>query len=201
MAEEEYGPLEKQAVEIYRRLFPWEESEESAKAMAREIIAKCKAEAKADGWDKVPDRFGDWLLEHAESGNNLLTKIIENARKDGARDEDIRNYWNMKEWERRLITFCDNYFRSAAYLKMKDEGLPEELILKNINKAYPFYGDPDDTSKCSDQDRPLPFEIKDRVNSYLMNCGFSSFVELELKLSSNSSVNAFIREEIRKGLM
>jgi len=156
---------------------------------------------KSGGLEKRPEKFGNWLLENAKLGNTMAIKIVEKARRNGVRDEDISNYWNMKEWERRLLIWYDNIFRIAGYEKFLNEGLSEDLAVKKLNKSFPYYGDPDDSSKCSGEDRPLPYEIKDRVNSYMIKCGFSNFEEIEAKLRNYSSVNAFIRAEMRKGAL
>jgi hypothetical protein len=202
MVGEKNGSLEKQCEELYSNFFvSIGYTEEQAREEVRNVIAECKAKAKKDGWEKLPDKFGDWLLENAKLGNILAVKIVEKARRNSAKDEDISNYWNMKEWERRLMIWHDNMFRHAAFNKLEDEGLSEDLAIKKLNKSFPYYGDPDDTTICSGEDRPLPFEIKYRVNSYMEKCGFSNLEEIEAKLRNYSSVNAFIREEMMKGVL
>ena len=202
MASETDSSLEKQCEELYASLFiSFGYTDERAREEVRKVIAECKAQAKAEGWEKRPEKFGNWLLENAKLGNTMAIKIVEKARRNGVRDEDISNYWNMKEWERRLLIWYDNIFRIAGYEKFLNEGLSEDLAVKKLNKSFPYYGDPDDSSKCSGEDRPLPYEIKDRVNSYMIKCGFSNFEEIEAKLRNYSSVNAFIRAEMRKGAL
>lgn len=199
---EKNDSLEKQCEELYSNFFvSIGYTEKRARKEIRKVIAECKAEAKKDGWEKLPDKYGDWLLENAKLGNILAVKIVEKARLNGAKDEDIRNYWNMKEWERRLMIWYDNMFRLPAFYKLEDEGLSEVLAVKKLNKSFPYYGDPDDTTICSGEDRPLPYEIKDRVNSYMEKCGFSNFGEIEAKSRNYSSMNAFIREEMMKGVL
>lgn len=202
MVGEKNDSLEKQCEGLYSNLFVLlGYTDEQAREKVRNVIAECKAEAKKDGWEKLTDNYGDWLLENAKLGNIMAIKIVEKARRNGAKDEDIRNYWNMKEWERRLVIWYDNIYRIAGYEKLVNEGLSEDLAVKKLNRSFPYYGDPDDTSKCSGEDRPLPYEIKDRVNSYMIKCGFSNIEEIEVKLGNYSSMNAFIMEEMMKGVL
>ena len=72
--------LEEELVEFYCNLFPWTSSQENARAMVRDAIAQYKAEIKADGRDKLPDNFGDLLLEQAKLGPNWARKLVEKAK-------------------------------------------------------------------------------------------------------------------------
>jgi hypothetical protein len=79
-----------------------------------------------------------------------------------------------------MIISCDNIFRIAGYEKLVDEGLSKDLAVKKLNKSFPYYGDPDDTTICSGEDRPLPYEIKDRANSYMIRCNNNNFIHFSL---------------------
>lgn len=197
MSEKSNQDLEKEIEELYSSfLLQIGYSLEQAKEEIRKVIQDCKEEAKKDGWNNVPKDFGEWVINNYRLGNPRAKKIVEKARKDGATDEEIRKYWNLNEWERRLMIWYDNIFRTAAYEKAKDEGLSPDKALIEVNKSISFFGDPDDTSKLSGDDRPLPFELKDRVNAYMMKYGYS----LNHKISNKyTTMNAFIRSEIKKG--
>lgn len=197
MSEKSNQDLEKEIEELYcSLLLQIGYSLEQAIKEIRKVIQDCKEEAKKDGWNTVSKDFGDWVINNYRLGNPLAKKIVEKARKDSATEEDIKKYWNLNEWERRLMIWYDNIFRIAAYEKAKDEDLSPEKALIRVNKGSPRYGDPDDTSKLSGDDRPLPFELKDRVNAYIMKHGYSLDHEI---LDKYTTMNAYIRSEIKKG--
>ena len=57
----------------------------------------------------------------------------------------------------------DNIFRTASFLKLKDEGLSPDEAAERVRKSFPMYGNPEDTSKLSGADRLIPNELRDRV--------------------------------------
>jgi hypothetical protein len=54
---------------------------------------------------------------------------------------------------------------------MEEDRLSEEEAAKEVKKYFPIFGDPDDTSTSSGDDRPLPCELKDRINIYIQKKG------------------------------
>lgn len=74
----------------------------------------------------------------------------------------------------------------------------EEAAVK-VRKSYPMYGDPEDTSNTSGEDRPLPYELKNRVNNYIEKKALSDPEGMKTQLEQSSSFNALARDEIRKG--
>lgn len=128
------------------------------------IIKSCQEESQKEGTDRFPENFGNILIEDADCGIPYAKNIVETARREGATDEDIKNYWNLSDLEKRLMTAVDNIYRSAGYFKKKDKGLPNKEAVIELNRFFPHYGNPNDTSKFSGENRPLPFELKDRVN-------------------------------------
>lgn len=183
--------------ELYVQLFsasgfPFEMSRETIKAM----IKTCQEESQKEGTDRFPENFGNILIEDTNRGIPYAKNLVDTARKEGATDEDITKYWNLSDLERRVMTGIDNIFRIAAYNKNKDEGLPNKEAVIKLNKSFPFYGNPNDTSKSSGDNRPLPFELKDRINIYLEKNGYSLNEE---KIKGYDSMNAFLRSEFKKG--
>ncbi|HCS48868.1 MAG TPA: hypothetical protein DIW61_11670 [Candidatus Aminicenantes bacterium] len=192
--------LERQAAELYHNFFVMlGYSVSQAREEIKRAVDRCKAEAKANGFDILPENFGDRLIEPFSSKTPLMIRIVDKARRNGATDRDIRRYWNLREWERRLMIWYDNVYRVAAHEKMIAEGLSKEQSQRKLNKSFPYYGDPDDESICQGNDRPLPYEIKDRVNSYMIEKRLTGLEEVERRLEGYSSVNAFLREQMKKG--
>ncbi|MEI9476076.1 MAG: hypothetical protein WCO26_05835 [Deltaproteobacteria bacterium] len=169
-----------------------------AKSTFRDLIKKAKEESLKEGTSKFPQNFGDILLEK-ESTNPHFKSMLTKKRSDGVRDEDIRWWWNMHDLERRMMIEVDNWNGFALFLKLKEDGLSGEEAGKRVKKSRPIFGDPDDTSTSTGEDRPLPFELKDRINIYIQKRSQTDTEKLKNEISESSSSNAMIRKEIRKG--
>lgn len=61
-----------------------------------------------------------------------------------------------------------------------------------------MFGNPDDTTLTSGDDRPLPYELKDRVNTW-MHKEMASPDEFRRRVEESSTFNALVRSEIRAG--
>ena len=88
------------------------------------------------------------------------------ARKEGATDDDIRQYWNLHELERRMVDFVVNENNTAMVLMLIKEGHTPEEATVEVRKRVPIYGRPKDVPKLVGDDKPLPIELKDRINIY-----------------------------------
>jgi hypothetical protein len=168
-----------------------------AKSTFRDMIKKAKEESLKEGTSKFPQNFGDTLLEK-ESTNPHFKSMLTKKRSEGVRDEDIRWWWNMHDLERRMMIEDDNWSGFALFLKLKEDGLSEEEAGKRIKKSRPIFGNPDDTSTSTGEDRPLPFEFKDRMNIYIQKRSQTDIEKLKNEIAESSSFNALIRKEIRK---
>lgn len=125
-----------------------------------EAIAQCKTESQKEGTNNLPDNFGDIIIEQAHANNKEYLKILDNAIKGGANEDDVRQWWNLHELERRMILWEDKMFRFSVYLTFKDnEDLSEEEAISKVRKTFPIYGDPSDESNMQRRDRPLPNEL------------------------------------------
>jgi hypothetical protein len=60
-----------------------------------------------------------------------------------------------------------------------------------------MYGDPADTSHRSGDDRPLPYELKDRINRYIEKRRLHDPEAYKQDIQISSSFNALVRKEIR----
>ena len=169
-----------------------------AKSTFRDMIKKAKEESLKEGTSKFPQNFGDILLEK-ESTNPHFKSMLTKKRSEGVRDEDIRWWWNMHDLERRMMIEDDNWSGFALFLKLKEDGLSEEEAGKRVKKSRPIFGNPDDTSTSTGEDRPLPFEFKDRMNIYIQKRSQTDTEKLKNEIAESSSFNALIRKEIRKG--
>ncbi len=185
-------------VELYVQLFSAAgfPSEMMSRETVKSMIKTFQEESEEKGTDRFPENFGNILIEDADRGIPYAKNIVDTARREGATDEDIIKYWNLSDLERRLMTAVDNIYRGAGYYKKKDEGLPNKEAVIELNRFFPLFGDPNDTSKFSGDNRPLPFELKDRINIY---CEKHGVYLNEEKIKGYESMNAFLRSELKKG--
>ncbi|MFH1337057.1 MAG: hypothetical protein ABII96_11115 [Candidatus Zixiibacteriota bacterium] len=121
-------------------------------------------------------------------------------RKEGVRDEDIRWWWNMHDLERRMMVAFDSIMKMWAYNAYKEtDGLSEKDALKKLNKHFPIWGDPEDITHFTGDDRPLPIELKERVNRYVEKRMRTDPEGFKKAMESSSNLNALIRKLITRG--
>ncbi len=149
------------------------------------------------GCSGEPEGLGQLILREQES-NIEYQRIVWLARTDGASDADIAAWYNLHEYERRLMIGMDELARTAHFLEIIDRGQTPEEASAWVHKIYPFYGDPSDTSAAKGDDRPLPCALKDRVNRYLEKWVSSDPATLKQKMAQHQTFNALIRAEIRR---
>src|SRR3990172_671271 len=132
-----------------------------------EAIAMCKQQGAAEGTADLPEDFGDRIIEAARMGEPKSKRIVDKARREGATDDNIREWWNLPDITRRMVLWSENIFRLSAFKHVKhNDGLSAEDAAARVHKMFPIYGDPEDTSKLSGGNRPLPHELRSRVDSY-----------------------------------
>ncbi|MBX4206600.1 hypothetical protein KW784_02335, partial [Candidatus Parcubacteria bacterium] len=78
------------------------------------------------------------------------------------------------------------------------QGKSIEESLDAVAKHHPVFGNPEDISHGQGDDRPLPEELKDRINIYVEKQGLGNS-EFKKKIDSTSTFNALVRQEIRNG--
>lgn len=62
-----------------------------------------------------------------------------------------------------------------------------------------MFGDPDDTTHTKGNYRPLPYELKDRINIYLEKYKKKDPNMLKKVIENSSTFNSLIRNEIKSG--
>jgi len=164
-----------------------------------DMIAACKEQGKREGTDRLPANFGDLMIRAATLGEPKSKRIVEKARREGATDPDIREWWNLSDLERRMVLWSEDLFRYATFLHaMETDGLSPEEAAHRVHMMFPHYGDPDDTSKLPGENRPLPHELRGRVDAYRVAQGAHLVAD---QVKTFPSYNAFVRDSIRKGII
>jgi len=155
--EEQYVPMLQKTMGI---------SAAEGKRTFSEMVNRARAESEREGTGKLPANFGDILLQR-EPTDTKVRAMLEKKRREGVNDDDIRWWWNMHDLERRIMLQVDELTRLAVFSKQREAGLSSEEAARDVRKIFPTFGDPDDTRHTSGDDRPLPHELKDRINTYI----------------------------------
>lgn len=173
-------------------------SQSEARATVRQMIQQAKKEAEEQGTAQIPPGFGDRILAE-QSTNDRFRTMLQAKRAEGVRDDDMRWWWNLVELERQLMMIEDNMTRLAAFTQYREEGLTSDEAAARVRRAFVIYGSPSDTTHSSGDDRPLPCELRDRVNVWLQRVAEDGGAELKAQADAASSFNALIRRKIRDG--
>ena len=180
-----------------------------ANEMVSAWMQKVKEESRREWTNHLPPNYGDILLEQ-ESKNHKIHQMLEKARADGGTKQDIQNWWNMHDLERRMMLENDENARfafSIDWLKTNVPNLgklPEGEKSKafddadfHARRSFTIFGDPSDTTHTCGDDRPLPHELKIRVNNYIQLRQLDPNYHRDIMESSTS--NALVRGEIAAG--
>ena len=173
--------------------------EEIAREIFKTFAEEQKEAALREGTDRLPESFGDILLER-ELTDEKVRAAFAPKRAEGVTDEDIALWWNMHDLERRLICRVDEMNRILLFEKlMQAGGTTEPEAARAVAKRYPVYGDPEHLVLGTDDDRPLPFELKWRVNRYIMQRTQSDPDAFQKETDESTSLNAVLRNALRQG--
>lgn len=168
-----------------------------ARQVVEEAAEAAREKIRAEGADRLPDRYGDVLLW---SSDPRVQAALDAKRAEGATDDDIREWWNMSPLERELeIVIDSNATRIAMLMSLMESGLSQEEAGKTMRRTLAMYGDPGAPSPLSGDDRPLPWEMKRRVIAFLQQRARAGRDENRAWLDGAPTVNAFIRREMRAG--
>ena len=197
--------LEKERELIESHAFVFEKmgfSMTEAKEMASNMVVKAKEESLNDGTANFPADFGDYLLR-VESTDINAKKMLEKKRMEGATNEDVRWWYNMHYLERRMMIEFDDFMRFSFWNNLVNNyGLSKDEAMDELRKTHAMFGDPEDTTHTAGEDRPLPFELKERVNIFLEKTAISPPSDVEKyrkEFRESSSFNAFVRKQIKIG--
>ena len=170
-----------------------------AKGTFNDLYKKVSEDAVREGTIDLPPNLGDMLLEK-ESTDKKVKTVLAKKRAEGVRGQNIRWWWNMHDLERRMISKVDEVFIYALFLKFtKEDGLTPEEANKKVWEIRPMFGNPADTGYAKGKNRPLPDELRQRVNAYMTKRAQKDPEGLKREVEKCSSFNAFARKEIKAG--
>ena len=190
-----YNEIEKGILEHYSKFFA-DMGLPNARKMTEDFLDKAIEDSKKAGRYNLRN-VGDTLLEK-EKSSGQVNQNFESKRKEGVRNEDIRWWFNLNDIERMMMLKVDEFHRLALFIKEKEDGKTDDEADATVRKHHPIYGDLNDETHSSGDDRPLPLELKDRINIYIEKQGVGNS-EFKRQIDSSSTLNALIRKEIRAG--
>lgn len=143
---------------------------------------------------------GDAMLDAVKNRVDLdLTAYIGSVREEGATDKDIREWWNMPDKQHQEIIEDNDLARLAVLKGLIDDGLTENAAIEQIKKTFPLYEFYEPGIIYLSVDSSLPYELLPRVNKYFNSIAVAE--QCRDAINELSSMNAFIREQIKKGLL
>lgn len=167
------------------------EAQDTVEAMAQNAYEQACQRTN----DIYTEGRGNEMLQR-ESRDTSLHAAFEKRRAEGATDDDIRWWWNMSVFEQEMIVQQDEMNRSALFQYLrKHKGMEPAEAARKVFKCHVKWGDPTDGTG---DDRPLPYELKHRVVSYIEKL-YGDSATLEKRIETESSFNALVRKEIRNG--
>lgn len=209
-----YNDVEKSLRDLYTQMMSMTTgvSADEARKMVEGMLDQAIEESKKEGSYYLPQNMGDILLGDAGANDPVIKKVAEVLRKklpkkreEGIKDEDIRWWWDLNDIERRMMLKQDDIARMALFMneiQNSNESSKEKASEKaaaKVRKFHPMYGDPDDTTYTKGDDRPLPYELKDRINIYIEKRAKTDPDKYKQEIEQSSTFNALIRKEIRAG--
>lgn len=184
--------LRKKYTKVFHSMgVPSEEAEETANT----LIDACIQEAQREGAMEMIENYGDTLLE-MEKSDSGIKRFLDVRRSHGVTDEDIREWWNMSDLERRIIVKIEGLKQIALFRRLRDRGLSQDEAAYGVRKYLPLYGDVDEDS---DEHSPLPFELRERVEGYVERRLSEDPDVFSEEVEAFSTFNSFVRSEIKKG--
>ena len=192
-----YNEIEQELLNYYSQMFA-AMSMPNAQGQAKDILDKAIKESREEETYNLPLNSGDMLLEKEET-DEKTRQFLETIRKEGAKNKDIKWWWNLNDVERRMMLGVDELHRLTLFIEKTKEGKTSEQAAAEVRKRHPFYGNPDDTTHTKEDDRSLPVELKDRINIDVEEKFENNPEKFKRDIEKSSTFNALIRKEIRAG--
>ncbi len=172
--------------------------EEIARDIFKAFAEEQKEAARRERTDRLPESFGDILLQ-SEKTDEKVRDAFAPKRADGVTDEDIAFWWNMHDLERRMICKVDEMNRILLFEKLvQNSEMTEPEAARMVAKRFPIYGDPEHLVLETEDDRPLPFELKWRVNHYISERTQADAEGFKQEVEASTSLNAVLRKALRE---
>lgn len=160
------------------------------------LKAAQKVAAKEDKIYKLPEHYGDLLIAGVEMQDPDSYAFVLRAVQGGASIVEVQDWWNLPDLERRMYGWESDTLQNTLYAHLLQTGYGEEEAFTKMPKHTVFFGDPEDESLFSGEDRFLPPEMRLWVSAFIENTTDSIHPATLHDLAADySSINAFIRQQ------
>lgn len=173
-------------------------SRPEAKANFDQELAWAKGEVARGGDFVVPERFGSHLIANRHK-DPKIGAFLARIGAEGVRDKDVIWFWGMHNLDRVLMMRTFALHVGACILSGLRQGMTQEQAHTQARQIHPLYGNPEDTSVARGENRPIPVELKDRVDIYIEKRAKENFDHYRADMEGASSFNALVRRELRSG--
>jgi hypothetical protein len=165
-----------------------------AKSSVKQMLKEAIKIVKQSGEDKLPANFVEKLLTDPK-----FKKKHEVLKKDGVRNEDIRWWFGMHLLEREMMMKMDEFYRITLFFAEIADGKTIDEATKKVEKYHPIFDYPENTENQKRENKPLPEQLKDRINIYIGKRTTSESKQYKKDIEDSPSFNALIRKEIKAG--
>jgi hypothetical protein len=205
-----YKPHEQELLEHFTNIVvKYAPSRREAQQMVRQMLDRVIQEGKRQGTYDLPVNIGEIILGYATPNSGTAHRVAEavrallpTKRAEGVTDADVRSWWNGHDVERRMVLQADETDRMGTYLTLlRQASADDRSASKKLWQAYPRFGNPSDSSQAQGDDRPLPLELKVRINRYVEHRIMTDLANWQAEMSSATSFNALVRQKIRERAM
>ncbi len=95
-----------------------------------------------------------------------------------------------------MVIWHENALRYANCVSFQEDGLEADKAMARLRVIFPMYGDSNDNTHTSGDDRPLRHELRGRVDRYRERYSPQEVAEARKHFTP---FNAFVRSEMRNG--
>jgi len=187
--------LEERTVAAQMMGLPPSQARKQAKQDIKEAIAASKAEGT---YDTGP--IGKRVLAKlkSDSGRSDMWRAMQAS---GVREQDVLEWWDIPDVERRLMLSDDASFRTAMWIAKMEEGLTGDEAARFVWQTRPVFGDPTAPPTFAD-DRTstmLPVELKLRFMRWSESKTDEEWEDVKREREAFSTMNAYLRDLIGRG--
>ncbi len=112
---------------------------------------------------------------------------------EGVTHADYEQWWALQPLERAVMLTFDEVTETQMLFDFGDQGLEPAEAVAQVRRSLPIFGDPRHPGEYqSEDDRPLPRELKNRVSA-------AAAMLATNVTDRHTSMNAVVREAIRAG--
>jgi hypothetical protein len=188
--------LEKMYVSVYQLIYGMSLGE-AREEFARELTWSKEEWARGGDFTAI-EWYGSYLVSHRHTDVKIGV-FLARIRAEGVRDKDVKWFWDMHNLER--ILMMRTFTMSVGAFIMSERVQGKSLVEAHVSakRIHPLYGNPEDLSHAQGEDRPIPVELKDRVDLFVEKRLRGNQEHFRAEMMGSSSFNALIRKEIRAG--